>query len=175
MAMNKVFFWILIGIAAIYILGFFACFILMINFYHKLKKRLLALSLLCDERKEILLSLKMYFEETKVDFEQIKIECYINSLNYNKKRINENDLLSYRISLDNIENFLNYVAEENTYVKAGSDYLMMKSLLDDLNTNYRRIVTRYNADVLGYNYWFTRFLYHYLFFIFGFRRKKSIY
>lgn len=134
----------------------------------------MAFAILFSEKKEALLALGTYFKDAKIDFSEADEEALKAVSSIKEKRIKEEDIPFYRETLSTLEKRLHYLAEENPWVKENDDYETMRSLLNDLNTNYRRIVATYNTDLLGYDYWRKQFLYCFLFFLFGFRGKSRL-
>lgn len=158
----------------LYLIGFFYCFALLHSFKKKLKKRIVGVSIVFSEKKELLLALDAYYRDAKMEYEEEDLACVREVASLNNGRIKEADIPYYRDSLQKLEKRLRFKADSNSWIKAGSDYETMTSFLTDLNKNYRRIVAIYNSDLLGYEYWRRRWPYHYLFVLLGFRKKERL-
>ena len=161
-------------ILVIYIIGFFYCFALLHSFKKKINKRIVAISIVFNEKKEVLLALDSYYRDAKMEYDEEDLQCVRDVAALSNGRIKEADVVCYRDSLQKLEKRLRFKADSNNWIKAGSDYETMTSFLADLNRNYRRIVAIYNSDLLGYEYWRRRALYHYIFVIFGYRKKERL-
>ncbi len=172
--MRTALYWVLSVLAFLYLLGFLLCYIFLLGFNRKLKKRVTAFSILFSEKIEALLALYHSFKEAKVKFSEADLEAVRNVANLKNKRIKGSDIPFYRETISTLEKRLHYLAEENSWLKKEEDYETMLSLLNDLNANYRRIVATYNSDLLGYEYWRKQILYSFLFYLFGFREKSRI-
>ncbi len=167
--------YLLLAIGAIvYLIGFFSCFISLLGFKRKLAKRIAALSIVFSEKREVLLALDTYYREAKMECSEADLECVRKVAAMQEKRIKDTDVPFYYETLSSLEKRLRYLADSNSWIKAGDDFETMLSLLSDLNGNYRRIAAVYNSDLLGYEYWRKQIFYRLWFFLFGFRKKERI-
>ncbi len=163
-----------IVIVVIYLIGFFYCFALLHSFKKKMNKRIVGISIVFNEKKEVLLALDSYYRDAKMEYEEEDLQCVRDVAALKNGRLKETDVTCYRDTLQRLEKRLRFKADSNPWIKAGSDYETMTAFLSDLNRNYRSIVAIYNSDLLGYEYWRRCLIYRFIFIVLGFRKKERL-
>jgi hypothetical protein len=166
--------WILALVALIYL--FFAIYtiIVLFDFRQKLRKRLLALSVLFAEKKEILLSLYDLYLKAKLPLSpelkaaQKKVAALVTEPQ------SEEEVMAIVTTFNDFQRRLALLAEEERYILRHQDYISYTNSLKDLENNYQRIVAAYNTDLNGYEYWRKRFVYRWLTWVFGFRKRQRL-
>ncbi|MFA6619900.1 MAG: hypothetical protein WCS90_02060 [Bacilli bacterium] len=166
--------WILALVALVYV--FFAIYsiIVLFDFRDKLRKRLVALSVLFAEKKEILLSLYDLYLKAKLPISpEIKTaKKKVAALPTEAK--SEEEVMTIATALNDFQRRLALLAEEERYILRHQDSISYTNSLKDLENNYHRIVAAYNTDLNGYEYWRKRFVYRWLTWIFGFRKRQRL-
>jgi hypothetical protein len=166
--------WILSLIALVYL--FFAIYtiIVLFDFRSKLRKRLVALSVLFAEKKEMLLSLYDLYLKAKLPLSpEIKAaQKKVASLSTEPKT--EEEVMAIVTTFADFQRRLALLAEEERYILHHQDYVSYTNSLKDLENNYQRIVAAYNTDLNGYEYWRKRIVYRWLTWIFGFRKRQRL-
>lgn len=166
--------WIVVLMALIYL--FFAIYtiIVLFDFREKLRKRLVALSVLFAEKKEILLSLYGLFHKAKLPLDgDIKaMEDAVSKLTTDVT--NEKQAMEAIGLLNDFQRRLSLLSEEERYIQKSPDFESFVNSLKDLENNYHRIVAAYNTDLNGYEYWRKRTIYIWLTWVFGFRKRQRL-
>jgi hypothetical protein len=135
---------------------FFAIYsiIVLFDFREKLRKRLVALSVLFSEKKEILLSLYGLFHKAKLPLDgdmkavgEAVVEVSIPMSS------NEKQAMAAITLLNDFQRRLSLLSEEERYIQKSPDFESYVNSLKDLENNYHRIVAAYNTDLNGYEYW----------------------
>jgi len=166
--------WILALIALAYL--FFAIYtiIILFDFRSKLRKRLVALSVLFAEKKEMLLSLYELYVKAKLPLSpEIKAaQKTVEALATEPKT--EEEVMVIVTTFADFQRRLALLAEEERYILRHQDYVSYTNSLKDLENNYQRIVAAYNTDLNGYEYWRKRIAYRWLSWVFGFRKRRRL-
>jgi sulfur carrier protein ThiS len=155
---------------------FFAIYtiIVLFDFREKLRKRLVALSVLFAEKKEILLSLYGLFHKAKLPLNAEIIALRDQVAGLNTEVTNEKQVLAAVALLNDFQRHLLLLAEDERYIQKSPDFTSYANFLKDLENNYHRIVAAYNTDLNGYEYWRKRAIYIWLTWIFGFRKRQRL-
>lgn len=170
----NVFYWVLAVLALIYVLLFIFTLSFLLSFKGRLKRKTTAFLVLLSEKKEVLLSLVSLYQELGAHYEEADLEWIRKVSSIEKKKIKGDDIVPLNATLSNLEKRLRYIASSNKALKENENFVSLISLLDDLNSNYRRMVATYNSDLVGYEYWRKQALYRGWFFLLGFRKKERI-
>ncbi|MCR4562960.1 MAG: hypothetical protein K5694_07160, partial [Bacilli bacterium] len=64
--------------------------------------------------------------------------------------------------------------ERESYIKQSEDLQRYLLTLSDIEKSYHRVAAAYNNDLAGFNYWRTRAIYRWIFFIFRVKMKDRI-
>lgn len=170
----NVFYWVLGILALIYIFLLIFTLSFLLSFKGRLKRKTTAFLVLLSEKKEVLLSLVSLYQELGAHYEEADLEWIRKVTLIEKKKIKGSDIVPLNATLSNLEKRLRYIASSNKSLQENENFISLISLLDDLNSNYRRMVATYNSDLVGYEYWRKQPLYRGWFFLFGFRKKERI-
>jgi uncharacterized protein YeeX (DUF496 family) len=169
-----IFYWILAIVGLLYLIGFFYCLSAVIDFSSRLKKRINALTILFSEEKDVLLSLDSYFRKAKLPYNDSDRECLSLVACIPNKNLKDYEIMDIHQTLTSLEKRFSYLCNSNAWIKQSDDYETMVSLLNDLASNYRRIVAIYNSDLTGYEYWRKQPLYRLWFFLLGFKTRRRL-
>jgi hypothetical protein len=166
--------WIVVLLALAYL--FFAIYsiIVLFDFREKLRKRLVALSVLFSEKKEILLSLYNLFHKAKLPLDDSLKAMGEAVVGLDTDVINEKQAMAAITLLNDFQRRLSLLSEEERYIQKSSDFESYVNSLKDLENNYHRIVAAYNTDLNGYEYWRQRPIYVWLTWLFGFRKRDRL-
>lgn len=170
----NVFYWVMGILALIYVFLLIFTLSFLLSFKERLKRKTTAFLVLLSEKKEVLLALTSLYQELGVHYEEADLEWIRKVTLIDKKRIKGDDIVPLSETLANLEKRLRYIANSNKAIRENENFVSLISLLDDLNSNYRRMVATYNSDLVGYEYWRKQPLYRAWFFLFGFRKKERI-
>ncbi len=166
--------YVLAVLILLYLVGFFFGLSSLLSFRKKLQKRLVALSVLFAEKKDILLSLYALFDEAHIRLDSAEKDGAAKVRWLKTQVLKEEDVAEVAETLNFLQKRLTLLAESESYIKAGDDYRFFSSILQDLDTNYRRIVAVYNTEVNGYEYWRRAPIYFPLFWLCGFRKRQRL-
>ena len=166
--------WILTLIGLVYV--FFAIYtiIVLFDFRGKLRKRLVALSVLFTEKKEILLSLYDLYLKAKLPLTPDIKAMKKTTAALPTEPKNEEEALNIAATLSDFQRRLSLLAEEERYILLHQDYISYANSLKDLENNYHRIIAAYNTDLNGYEYWRKNILYRWLTWVFRFRKRRRL-
>jgi hypothetical protein len=166
--------WVLAIVVVAYLGGFLYVFSCLTYFSRRLKKRMVALSVLFAEKKEVLGVIYTAYKKASVTFEEADEEAATKVRWLVTETAKGQKPAAIAAQLDEMEKRLNYLAENNQWLRQGDDYKTLGGTLHDLDANYRKIVAAYNSDLSGYEYWRKFFLYRFWFWIFGVKAKKPL-
>lgn len=166
--------WIVSILALLYALWGIYCTVFLINFRDKMAKRLVALSILFEEKKEVLLSLYALYDKAKVPLDDADKDAAMKVRWLKAAIVKDDDVKSIVSTLSDLERRLTLLSEEESYIKESEDFVDYMATLADLEASYHRIAAAYNSDLLGYEYWRKRPLYRWIFFLCRFREKQRI-
>ncbi len=155
----------------LYMIGFFYALECISTFKEKIRKKTLAISILLSEKKDVLQSL---FSLMKNDIQDKSIlDSYekVNSLNLDK--LESKDIELSLIILTTLQKQLIMFANSTEY-KDNENYLTYHDILNDLDTNYRKMTAVFNSDITGYDYWRKTPLFRGLFHIFRFKEINRL-
>ncbi len=164
----------LVVIGLLYLLG--AIYVIGVLFYFRgrLQKKLVALSVLFSEKKEILLSIFQLYDAARLPLEETERKSCSRVRWLKTDVVKEKDVIPTHAILIDLEKRLSFIAERETYIKKSAELQALLLTLKDVDASYRRIVNVYNADVSGYMYWRKFFLYRWLSFLLGFKKRERI-
>jgi hypothetical protein len=143
-------------------------------FRKKLKKRIIALSVLFAEKKDLLLSMYALFDKAAAHLDSVEKDSAAKVRWLKTQVVKEAEIEEVDSILNDLQKRLTLLAEAESYLKAGEDYQVFSSALKDLDANYRRIVAVYNSEVSGYEYWRRSPFFFILFWVCGFRKRNHL-
>ena len=79
-----------------------------------------------------------------------------------------------RVAVEDAYKHISFLASTNRWATKSETYIEAKSLIDDIDKNFRQCSVLYNGDLAGYNYWLTIPGTRLFSFIFGFRKGKQV-
>lgn len=168
-------FLIVLAVLLVLYIGFFFYVLGSVSAFNtSLNKRLIALSVLLSEKKDVLLSLYALFDENGALFNSdIKDSCAkVCWLQIDK--LDEEGVTSASILLSDLQKRLTLLFTQNEKLISLKDSKGYFATLLDLDGNYRRIISTFNADIIGYEYWRKMWLYSWCFFLLGFRKRPHL-
>lgn len=165
---------VVVSLLLVYIVG--AVYVIGALFYFKnrLRKKIVAFSILFAEKKDLLLSIFQLYDEAKLPLEESDREHCSRVRWLKTEVVKEKDVVPISEILAGLEKRLTLISENEPYIKRSEELMTLITTLKDVDASYRRIVNVYNADVAGYMYWRRLFLYRWLSFLFGFTKKERI-
>jgi hypothetical protein len=166
--------WILAIVVILYFLGFAYLLINLANFRSSLKKRVVALSVLFAEKKEILLLLYALYDKASVPLDDSDNDAAAKVRWLKADVVKDGDVEAIAQVLNNLQKRLTLLSESQSYIKQSEDFAGYMGSLKDLDFNYHRIVAVYNTDLNGYDYWRRVFLYRFIWKWIGFPEKKRL-
>ncbi|MCI2055494.1 MAG: hypothetical protein LKJ81_05050 [Bacilli bacterium] len=166
--------WILVVIVIIYLAGFFYLLINISNFKNSMEKRVVGLSFIFAEKKDILLSLYTLYDKASVPLDDSDNDAAAKVRWLKTDVMKDDDVETINETLNALQRRLTLLAESQSYIKKSNDFVNYVSALKDLDANYHRIVALYNNDLVGYNYWRRVVIYRFLWDMFGFKDKKRL-
>ncbi len=156
------------ALGAVYVIG------ALFYFKNRLRKKIVALSILFAEKKDLLLSVFQLYDEAKLPLEEADRKHCSRVRWLKTEVVKDKDVVPISEILAGLEKRLTLIAENEPYIKRSEELTTLLMTLKDVDASYRRIVNVYNADVAGYMYWRKFFLYRWLSFLFGFTKKERI-
>jgi hypothetical protein len=166
--------WVVAVFGLCYLIGYIFVLTALFNFKKRLQKRIVALSVVFADKKEVLLSLLALFYSLKIPLDDPD-NAEAEKVRWLKtKVVKGSDIESVFATLSGLEKRLALLAQQQPSLQKNKDYRTYASTLGDLDANYRRIVAVYDSDVTGYNYWCHFLPYFPLNWLFGFRAKKRL-
>lgn len=143
-------------------------------FRTSMKKRIVALSVLFSEKKEILLAISKVFTKSKVTFSNADKAEMINLTEIVVSPLRPIDVIIVSAKLKESQKRLNYIGQVNPWATRSEEYRSFMVSLHDLDANYRRIIALYNGDVAAYNYWIKAPLSFWITHLFGNRKRENL-
>ena len=165
--------WVVVVLAIAYIAGFIFVFSRMVDFRVKMRKELIAASILFSEKKEVLLNFYSLFLDRGVvmndnDGDMLTLLRW-KSMDVRRGHIAQevHDMLS------DVNKRLSYIAMRE---KLNDDEKVISyfETLDDIDVSYRRIVAVYNNDLTAYEYWRQRKIYTWAYWLIFFRKEARL-
>jgi hypothetical protein len=150
------------------------CLFALLSFRDRMRNRLVGLSVLFSEKKDVLLSLNALFDRAKVPLEDADQDAAMKVRWLKTDVVKDEDVETINENLQHLQKRLALLSEEESYIKRDEDFEGYVNSLKDLDNNYHRIVALYNSDLTGYEYWRKRPLYFPIFWLFGLRAKKRL-
>lgn len=154
---------VILIILSLYLIGFIYVFSRIRHFSKSMNLRIKSISVILVEKKDVLLTLLAVYDEegVRLDSAENKAAQKVRWVKVEVK--DEKEVLEIVETFSVLQKRLSYLAEANRHLKEDRSYQIHKSALDDLDSNYRRIVALYNHDVTLYDYWRKTFLYRPIF------------
>lgn len=144
------------------------------HFSGRLKKRLVAISVLFSEKKGILQAIGAEFKKANLKLTLADNAAVINLDSIAASAIKEGDVIPTSAKLKEIQKRFNFIAETNSWEDSTGDYRSLTASLHDLDANYRQSIALYNSDATAYNYWIHTPLFKWLAWLFGHRSKEPL-
>ena len=144
------------------------------EFRLRLKGKLRGLNLLLYERSDVLRSLASLFKEKGLSFsaEDEEVMNALQAMDFTHPKEEE-----VRLAMDRVKTVtsrLGYLAQANRIIMSDPAYLELSELLEDLERNYRTLMSQYNADIVAYNYWIKVPTVSWFGYLLGYRKKLLI-
>jgi hypothetical protein len=143
-------------------------------FKSKLKQRLIAMSVLLSEKKEMLLAIHFEFVKAKVKLDKADSGLYDRVQHIAIKSLKDNEVSPIEQTLKEAQNRLNFIAQTNPWATKSDEYQNAVHALHDIDVNFRQSIVIYNSELMGYNYWIRVPLCHAVAWIFGNRKKLPL-
>ena len=145
-----------------------------VGFSNKLKRRLLAVSIILNERRDFLLSEIDGFRAAGVPFRDSDELVFRQVRELQLSKLKPEDVHYISQLLNDADSRFNYLATKNAWATKGEEFQTLSLISKDLEVNYRQSVVGYNTDLLGYNYWVKIPLCHWIPGLLGFRARERI-
>ena len=166
---------ILLGLVAIYLIGFGLVVFLVSSYRNKMKKDNRAIRVAMSTKLDILRKCQGVMEATKIKMSE---ECYIKLRYLDTEdflQVQTEDFDKSRADLAFVENEIRgYVTTKRKLLK-NDQAEILRLLLNDINESLKTSIVNYNSDLLGYNFWVKYPLYRWIFKIFKVHTYKFIY
>jgi|GEM_PF-832023 len=143
-------------------------------FKTKLKQRLIAMSVLLSEKKEMLLGIRFEFVKAKVKLDKADAGLYDRVQHLTIKSLKDTEISPIEQTLKEAQNRLNFIAQTNPWATKSEEYQNAVHTLHDIDVNFRQAVVIYNSDLNGYNYWIRVPLCHAVAWLFGNHKKSPL-
>lgn len=166
------FLYVLAALLVLYLAFFFYVLVSLLSFQGKLNSRLLAFSVLLREKKDLLSSLYSLLSEKGVEIDSATKESCAKVGWLLISSLKENEVRSVSNVISAFQKRMTLLISQNETLSKDEEVTSLLSALMDIDGNYRRIVASYNAEIIGYEYWRKMWLYSWLFFLFGFRKRN---
>ena len=144
------------------------------GFSNKLKRRLLAVSIVINERRDVLLAEIDGFRSVGVAFRDSDELVFRQLREMDLSKIKAQDVHYISQLLNDAESRFSYLAGKNAWATKTEEFETLSLTSKDLQVNYRQAVVGYNTDLLGYNYWVKIPLCHWIPWCLGWRKKERI-
>ena len=166
---------ILLGLLALYLIGFGFVIFLVSSYRSKMRKDNRAIRVAMSTKLDILRKCQAVMESNKI---KMSDECY-KKLRYldteDFLQVQTEDFDNSRADLNFVENEIRgYVTTKRKLLK-NDEAEILRLLLNDINDSLKTSIVAYNSDVLGYNYWVKYPLYRLIFKLFKAKPFKLIY
>ncbi len=164
----------LLCLAFVYVVMLCVCFACLFTFRARLEKRLVAMSVVYSEMRDVLLSWKELLEREgcRWDEKMTNAGAQIASLRTELK--SEHESLSTYELLSGYEKELKRLSRGFPSVLKDEDYLAYSDTFGDLDASHRRIVALYNGDQNGYEYWRKSIPFRPFTLLAGFRKRERL-
>jgi hypothetical protein len=166
--------WIVTLLGLAYLFLAIYTIIVLVDFKGKLRKRLVALSVVYAEKKDVLLSLYALYQKAKLPLDNDVKLAKKDVVSLTTEAEDEEQSMAIVGALNVFQRRLSLLGEEERYIQKSPDYVSYMNSLKDLDNNYHRIVAAYNADLAGYEYWRKRLIYRWLTWLLGFRKRERL-
>lgn len=171
---RKILLWVLVVLLLVYLIGFFLVFASLRNFDRRLKKKLQAVAVLFASKRDLLLSLCAYYQKGGLALEENDSEKATKARWVSFDIKSGTDAQRIGAELTAFDKRLEQLGRANPALETGPEYERLKESLADVNLNYRQLAATYDYDLVGYDYWRKQFLYSWVFFLCGFRKRSRL-
>ena len=165
---------ILLGLFAIYLIGYIAVATIVGSYRRQIKKDNRGVRVAMSTKLDILRKCQAVMEANKI---KMSDECYIKLRYLDTEdflQVQTEDFDKSRADLNFVENEIRgYVTTKRKLLK-NEEAEILRLLLQDINESLKTSINAYNTDVLGYNYWVKFPLYRFIFLIFKAKPYKEI-
>ncbi|MBP5091449.1 MAG: hypothetical protein J6328_02700 [Bacilli bacterium] len=144
------------------------------GFSNKLKRRLLAVSIVLNERRDVLLAQVDGFRSVSVAFRDSDELVFRQARELDLSKVKAEEVHGISQLLNDAESRFNYLAGKNAWATKTEEFQTLSLTAKDLEANYRQAIMGYNTDLLGYNYWVKIPLCHWIPWLLGWRKKERI-
>jgi ABC-type lipoprotein release transport system permease subunit len=143
-------------------------------FRSRLRKRLIAMSVLLSEKKEMLLAINYEFKKSKVKLDKADQKLYDQVQFLKISELKDVQIAPASQILKDAQNRLNFVAQINPWATKSEEYQTYANSIHDIDVNFRQNIVLYNSDLNGYNYWVAVPACRWFAYIFGNRKKQPL-
>ena len=166
--------WVVIVVVIAYIAGFIFVFSRMVDFRVKMRKGLIAASILFSEKKEVLINFYSLFLEMGVILNDNDGDM-LARLRWKKTDVKKGALAQeLNDMLNEVSKRLSYIAMREK-LEQDPKIISYFDTLSDIDVSYRRIVAIYNNNLTAYEYWRQRKIYTWAFWLLFFRKQSRLY
>lgn len=170
----SIFLYVLALLLVLY-LGFFIYVLTsLLSFQGKLNKRLIAFSVLLKEKKDILSTLYNLFDEKGIAIDSLTKESCAKMCWLKIDTLKENEIRAVSTTISDLQKRLTLLVSQDASLSKDEEVIRLLSTLMDIDGNYRRITATYNSEIIGYEYWRKMWLYSWIFFLCGFRKRNRL-
>ena len=155
--------WIVVGLLALYVLGFLFRLVRVLIVRGKMRKKAIAIAVLFSNKKELLLALSDIYRQEGIPFSFQDRISHVAVEQTHLGKMRNRDILDANAELSDLERRLGLLAGANHLPKDDPKTRDYWNSLADLNRNYRRIAASYNSLLTAYEYWRNSYLYRWLF------------
>lgn len=147
----------------------------LIGFKTRLRKTNAAINLLINQRCELINKVEKYFLDLKIKFPSYVEEANdkLNRL-MNDENISDSKRKDIFLTLSEVKTALIFYIEQKDKYFDDSNYLSFKEAYQKTEDEYRRLVSIFNSDAQGYNYWVRCFYCRYILRWLGFKKIEKI-
>ena len=165
---------ILLIVIFLYILLLFFVLSHVFEFNNRMNKKLRAMNILLSEKAQLLQTIGDDFASMKVSFNEGDKEIIesLSMMKFDKSKYEE--VCANSALIDKAYKRLSFLSSTNVWATRSETYIESRSLLDDIDKNFRQCSVLYNGDLITYNYWITIPGTRLLVRLFGFKKGKQV-
>ena len=145
-----------------------------LGFKGKLKRRLFAISIVLNERRDVLLAEIDSFRSVGVAFRDSDELVFRTVRELDLSKVKAGDVHQIHMLINDAESRFKFLSGKNVWATKTEEYEALSESARELETNFRQSVMGYNTDLLGYNYWVKIPLSHWIPWLLNWRAKERI-
>lgn len=145
---------VLLGVVlAMYLLSLIIAYFALKKFAMRIETRKRSIDVLLSQKYDVLVLVARIFKKNHVQMPSDFEDELSPNMEGNLKKLTLTERMTIRSFLMKTTQTILYYAAQNPSISEDNEFLVLKRSLLEIDENYRKAITLYNADAVGYNYW----------------------